>query len=99
MTFFFFFFNLRGAGQLSTDFTKRLLVSNPRPRPRGPKPRRPRARGHKATPGGRGGGWRTPEPAGVPAGLARRARSRTDLPGGAVPQHDDFQLPVLALLL
>jgi hypothetical protein len=37
--------------------------------------------------------------AGVLAGLRRRARWRTDLPGGAVPQHDDFQLPVLALLL
>lgn len=33
------------------------------------------------------------------AGLARRAHQRTDLPGGAVPQHDDFQLPVQALLL
>lgn len=31
--------------------------------------------------------------------MRRRARPRTDLPGGAVPQHDDFQLPVLALLL
>lgn len=42
---------------------------------------------------------RRPGSAGVPAGQGRRACSRTDLPGGAVPQHDDFQLPVLALLL
>lgn len=34
-------------------------------------------------------------------GLQARTASppRTDLPGGAVPQHDDFHLPVLALLL
>lgn len=53
-------------------------------------------------PGGRGGGGGSKGAGAAPgflAGLARRAHQRTDLPGGAVPQHDDFQLPVQALLL